>query len=183
MPTAVNVTRLFSLALGGGPFSSSNMGFVMQPAGGPLMLPDDTSKWVELESNSNPRDGGMHPEWVNPNIHEAMFGFQAFFRPDAVGLTQGPEGFKFPGGTTMQFGMVAPPGVDLAPRPDATDPSPYCWWDSDGYWALDTGYWSVPTHPDDFEDIRIFIVVTTSALAPPQPSEFWTNFIGSHEII
>ena len=132
MPTAVNVTRLFSLALGGGPFSGPNMGFVMQPAGGPLMLPDDTSKWVELESNSNPRDGGMHPELVSPNVHGAMFGFQVFFRSDAVGLTQGPGGIKFPDGTTMQFGMVAPPGVDLAPRPNATDPSPYCWWDTIG---------------------------------------------------
>ena len=187
MPTAVNVTRLFSLALDGaivnGP-NSPQLGFVMQPVDGPLMLPDNTSEWVELASNSDPRDGGMHPEWVNYNVHEAVFRFQTFFRSGAVGLTQGPEGVKFPAGTTMQFGVIAPPGTDLIPQQNAIERSPYCWWDSDGYWALDTVYWSMPTHPDDFEDIRIFIVVTTSALAPPpQPSEFWTSFIGSREII
>lgn len=182
MPTAVNVTRLFSLALDGtfvGGYNSQQ--FVMQPVGGPLMLPDNTSEWVELASSSYIIDGGMHPEWVNPYDHGAMFSFKSYFRADAVGLTQGPEGFKFPAGTTMQFGVIAPPGTDLVPRVDAIEDSPYCWWSSDGYWALDTSYWSYPDNPDDIRNIRIFIVVT-SVLAPP-PSEFWTNFIGSHEII
>lgn len=84
----------------------------------------------------------------------------------------------------MQFGVIAPPGTDLAPHTEDINHSPYCWWNSDGYWALDTVYWSFPDNPADIGNIRIFIVVTTSALAPPpQPSEFWTNFIGSHEII
>lgn len=183
MPTAVNVTRLFSLALDGafvgGPTNSS---FVMQPVDGPLMLPDNTSEWVELASNSYIIDGGMHPEWVNSDVHEAMFKLRPYFSAGAVGLTQGPEGFKFPAGTTMQFGVIAPPGTDLVPHADAINRSPYCWWNSDGYWALDTAYWSFPDNPADIGNIRIFIVVTTSVLAPP-PSEFWTNFIGSHEII
>ena len=187
MPTAVNVTRLFSLALDGafvnGP-NSPPLGFIMQPVDGPLMLPDNTSEWVELDSNASPRDGGMHPDMVSDLGHGAMFGFQIHFRQDAVGLTQGPEGFKFPAGTTMQFGVIAPPGTDLVvPQPDPIEHSPYCWWDSDGYWALDTLYWSKPTHPDDFRNIRIFIVVTGALAPPPQPSEFWTNFIGSREII
>ena len=181
MPTAVNVTRLFSLALDGtfvGGLNSRE--FVMQPVVGPLMLPDNTSEWVELASNSSIIDGGMHPEWVNHNVHEAMFRLQPYFRSDAVGLIQGPEGFKFPAGTTMQFGVIAPPGTDLVPH--AIEQSPYCWWVSDGYWAFDTVYWSFPDNPADIGNIRIFIVVTTS-VPPPQPSEFWTNFIGSHEII
>lgn len=187
MPTAVNVTRLFSLALDGtfvgGP-NSSQLGFVMQPVDGPLMLPDNTSEWVELASNSSIIDGGMHPEWVSHDVLEAMFRHRPYFSAGAVGLTQGPEGFKFPAGTTMQFGVIAPPGTDLVPHADAIEHSPYCWWSSDGYWALDTVYWSFPDNPADIGNIRIFIVVTTSVLAPPpQPSEFWTNFIGSHEII
>lgn len=186
MPTAVNVTRLFSLALDGafvgGP--NSSQGFVMRPVDGPLMLPDNTSEWVELASNSSIIDGGMHPEWVNNYVHEATFRLIPYFSPGAVGLTQGPEGFKFPAGTTMQFGVIAPPGTNLIPDPNASEHSPYCWWDSDGYWGLDTGYWSMPTNPADLGDVRIFVVVTTSVLAPPpRPSEFWTNFIGSHEII
>lgn len=187
MPTAVNVTRLFSLALDGAFVSdpgSSQLGFVMRPVDGPLMLPDNTSEWVELASNSSIIDGGMHPEWVNDYVHEARFRLRPYFSAGAVGLTQGPEGFKFPAGTTMQFGVIAPPGTDLAPHTEDINHSPYCWWDSDGYWALDTVYWSFPDNPADIGNIRIFIVVTTSALAPPpQPSEFWTNFIGSHEII
>ena len=183
MPTAVNVTRLFSLALDGTFVGGlSSRGFVMQPVNGPLMLPDNTSEWVELASNSSIIDGGMHPEWVNHNVHGAMFRLQSYFRSDAVGLIQGPEGFKFPAGTTMQFGVIAPPGTDLVPHPHAIEQSPYCWWSSDGYWALDTVYWSFPDNPADSGNIRIFIVVTTS-VPPPQPSEFWTNFIGSHEII
>ena len=184
MPTAVNVTRLFSIALDGaivyGP--SSPLPELMQPVDGPLMLPDNTSEWVELGVDSSIIDGGMHPEWVNYYNHAAQFKLQLSFRADAVGLTQGPEGFKFPAGTTMQFGVIAPPGTNLIPDPNASEHSPYCWWDPDGYWALDTGYWSMPTNPADLGDVRIFVVVTTSVLAPP-PSEFWTNFIGSHEII
>lgn len=187
MPTAVNVTRLFSLALDGTFVGDPNIpkpDFVMQPVEGPLMLPDNTSEWVELASNSYIIDGGMHPEWVNHYVHGAMFRLKSYFRVDAVGLTHGPEGFKFPAGTTMQFGVIAPPGTDLVPYADALNHSPYCWFNSDGYWALDTVYWSYPDNPADIGNIRIFIVVTTSVLAPPpQPSEFWTNFIGSHEII
>lgn len=187
MPTAVNVTRLFSLALDGALVGGANssLGFVMQPVGGPLMLPDNTSEWVELASNSSIIDGGMHPVYVNHDVLGAMFRLRPYFSAGAVGLTQGPEGFKFPAGTTMQFGVIAPPGTDLVvPNPGGTNHSPYCWWNSDGYWALDTLYWSFPDNPDDTRNIRMFIVVTTSVLAPPpQPSEFWTNFIGSHEII
>lgn len=189
MPTAVNVTRLFSLALDG--FVVSNPGqslqTVMQPVDGPLMLPDNTSEWVELPADSDPIDvvdGGMHPEWVGYYNNAAKFKLQIGFRADAVGLTQGPEGFKFPAGTTMQFGVIAPPGTNLIPGPNASGHSPYCGWDSDGYWSLDTGYWSMPTNPADLGGVRIFVVVTTSVLAPPpRPSEFWTNFIGAHEII
>ena len=188
MPTAVNVTRLFSIALDGAIVNdpSSPLPELMQPVDGPLMLPDNTSEWVELAADSYPIDvvdGGMHPEWVSYYNHAAKFNLQLYFRADAVGLTQGPEGFKFPAGTTMQFGVIAPPGTNLVPGPNANEHySPYCWWDSDGYWAFSTGYWTYPSNPADIRNIRFFVVVTTSVLAPP-PSEFWTNFIGSHEII
>ena len=191
MPTAVNVTRLFSIALDGIIISdpgSSSLTMESQPVDGPLMLPDNTSEWVELAADSDPIDvvdGGMHPEWVNYYNHAAKFKLQLYFRADAVGLTQGPEGFKFPAGTTMQFGVIAPPGVNLVPGLNAGGERylPYCWWNSDGYWALDTGFWSVPDNPADFGNIRFFVVLTSALAPPPRPSEFWTNFIGSHEII
>ena len=189
MPTAVNVTRLFSLALDGIIISDPRSSTLeLQPVDGPLMLPDNTSEWVELAADSDPIDvvdGGMHPEWVNPFGDEAWFKMEVFYRADAVGLTQGPEGFKFPAGTTMQFGVIAPPGVNLVPGPNTGGERylPYCWWNSDGYWALDTNFWSVPDNPADFGNIRFFVVLTSALAPPPRPSEFWTNFIGSHEII
>ena len=187
MPTAVNVTRLFSIALDGATVygQKSSPPEELQPAAGPLMLPDDASEWVELASSAYLIDGGMHPELVNHyGDDEAKFKFQTYFRADAVGLTQGPEGFKFPAGTTMQLGVIAPPGVNLVPGPNADEhQSPHCWWDSDGYWALSTGYWSVPDNPADIGNIRFFVVLTSALAPPPRPSEFWTNFIGSHEII
>ena len=187
MPTAVNVTRLFSIALDGIIVSDpgSLLTGELQPVDGPLMLPDNTSEWVELTHNADPIDGGMHPEWVNHSGDAAWFKMKVFYRADAVGLTQGPEGFKFPPGTTMQFGVIAPPGVNLVPSPNAGDERylPHCWWDSDGYWGLYTGFWSVPDNPADFGNIRFFVVLTSALAPPPRPSEFWTNFIGSHEII
>ena len=186
MPTAVNVTRLFSIALDGaivyGP--SRPPPELMQPVDGPLMLPDNTSEWVELAADSSIIDGGMHPEMVGFDGHGAMFWQGLFFRADAVGLTQGPEGFKFPAGTTMQFGVIAPPGTNLVPGPNANEHyPPYCWWDPDMYWALSTGYWTYPSNPADIRNIRFFAVLTSALAPPPRPSEFWMGFIGAHEII
>ena len=200
MPTAVNVTRLFSIALDGATVygQKSSPPEELQPAAGPLMLPDDASEWVELAPraigggylSAESVSGGLHPEFAGGYIHDGKFSLNPFFSGDTAGLISvwippSSLGYRFPAGTTMQFGLIAPPGTNLTfyPRP-GNPPQPYCWWDSDGYWAVDSLDWGMLSTPAEVEAVRIFIVITASALTPPpQPSEFWTNFIGSHEII
>ena len=190
MPTAVNVTRLFSTALDGRIFSGVSSSIPLQPAAGPLILPDDASEWAELASptgsdghySADLVSGGLTPEWASFYVQDGKFSLNFFLSRDTAGLiptltADYQPGYMFPAGTIMQFGLVAPPGTDLVFYPGPSDyPAPYGWWDTDGYWALNSLDWGVLG-----TSARIFIVITPSTYEPP--SEFWTNFIGSREII
>ena len=189
MPTAVSVTRLFSAAVDGHIFSGANSSIPLQPAAGPLILPDDASEWAELASPTGSDgyysaelvSGGLTPEGASFDVDDGKFRLTLFLSRDTAGLiptltADYQPGYMFPAGTIMQLGLVAPPGTDLVFYPSLDDPTPVAWWDTDGYWGLDSRNWGVLG-----TSARIFIVITTSTYEPP--SEFWTNFIGSSEII
>lgn len=161
---------------------------------GDIVLPSDTSLWVEIGIQYVGDDyyepyvasGGMEPEWMNGFYYRDVnerFNFWYAFPRTVYGNPDDPEittGYKFPSDALSEVGLLLPSGFSINESELPPQERP----DGDGGWALSV--WIAPPPgalPAQIEQIRIFITATQGSPGPhPEPELFWTNFVGSREI-
>lgn len=162
---------------------------------GDIVLPSDTSLWVEIgfqyvgvDDYYEPyvASGGMEPLWMNGFFYNGVaeqFDFFYAFPRTVYGNPDYPEittGYQFPSDALSEVGFLLPSGFSISGPEYPTQERP----DGDGGWALSV--WVTPPPgalPTQIEQIRIFITATQGSPGPhPEPELFWTSFIGSREV-